>query len=384
MSTPLSSSSPGGASPKGLSAPKVLVVEDDFFIAQDISNELSRRGLGVIGPLADSRSALALLTRERPDLAILDINLGGQMAYDVADALTSLHIPFIFASGYTRTSLPARYQDVPLVEKPYRSQDLIQHIKSRFAGEGAVEGTAWPRRNALLRSLAPGDIQDLRRHARLVRPGDRPRLPSGTGDVLFPEAGFCTLALGKPPATGPQVAMIGAEGVVAAPLSAAVPSPPWAMAWHAEAEAIAIPMEVVASVAARSPDLQEKFARFHRSLMLQIAWTAQVNATLDLPRRLGRWILMAADRCGDRVRITHAELGRLLGVRRAGVTTSMHVLEGEGWIRSTRGLVVLRKRAGLERFVGPGYCDLKGEMPGLQPEGSCDHGRSGAETPLVS
>jgi CheY-like chemotaxis protein len=377
MSTHAPLSINGLAPSKSRPPPKVLVVEDDFFIAQDISNELARRGLGVMGPIADSRSALDLITKERPDLAILDINLGGQMAYDVADALTSLHIPFIFASGYTRTSLPSRYQDVPLVEKPYRSQDLVQHVKSRFAGEGPRQDAAWPRRNAILHALPLSDVQELRRHARLVRPGERLRPLSETRDVLFPESGFCTLALGNHATIGPQVAMVGLEGVVAAPFSPTVGHPPWIAAWHGEAEAIAIPSEVLVAVAARSPDLQERLALFHRSLMLQIAWTAQVNATLDLPRRLGRWILMAADRCGDRVRITHAELGRLLGVRRAGVTTSMHVLEGEGWIRSTRGLVVLRKRAGLERFVGPGYSDLGCTAPAGHAEAG--HGLDEAE-----
>ena len=98
---------------------RVLVVEDEYLLAEDLREELESQGAEVMGPVASVADALELLrSGPAPYMAILDINLGGEMAYPVADALRARDIPFIFATGYEAQAIPKAYADVPRAEKP--------------------------------------------------------------------------------------------------------------------------------------------------------------------------------------------------------------------------------------------------------------------------
>jgi CheY-like chemotaxis protein len=107
---------PRGSSFRGR---RVLVVEDNCLIAQDLCEELQSCGAKVMGPVACVADALALLqSGPRPYMAILDIKLGHEWVYPVADALRSLGVPFIFATGCDPSGIPPAYADVTLAEKP--------------------------------------------------------------------------------------------------------------------------------------------------------------------------------------------------------------------------------------------------------------------------
>jgi CheY-like chemotaxis protein len=98
---------------------RVLIVEDDYFLAYDMKDELARAGAEVIGPIGQVSDALRLVTRGEPlDAAVLDINLGGQMVYCVADALRARNVPFVFTTGYDAEVIPAEYAAVTIYEKP--------------------------------------------------------------------------------------------------------------------------------------------------------------------------------------------------------------------------------------------------------------------------
>lgn len=91
-------------------------------------------------------------------------------------------------------------------------------------------------------------------------------------------------------------------------------------------------------------------------LATQAGFTALSNAVHEINERLARWILMCHDRIdGDRLALTHEFIALMLAVRRPSVTTSLHVLEGKHFIRSLRGLVIVRDRAGLEEFASDAY-----------------------------
>ncbi len=97
----------------------VLVVEDEYMLAEDLREELEREGAEVLGPAPTVARALALLRAgPAPCLAILDINLQGEMAWPIADLLRQMGIPFLFATGYDIRAIPPAYADVPLTEKP--------------------------------------------------------------------------------------------------------------------------------------------------------------------------------------------------------------------------------------------------------------------------
>ena len=87
-----------------------------------------------------------------------------------------------------------------------------------------------------------------------------------------------------------------------------------------------------------------------------MAQTAVANARLTLEARLARWLLMTQDRVGKpELPITHEFLSTMLGVRRAGVTDALHVLEGQGAIRPRRGVITVLDRAALKARAGTLY-----------------------------
>jgi CRP-like cAMP-binding protein len=89
---------------------------------------------------------------------------------------------------------------------------------------------------------------------------------------------------------------------------------------------------------------------------IQVAYTAVSNAVHDVSERLARWLLMCHDRVpGHEIPITHDFLAVMLAVHRPSVTTSLHVLEGNGFIKAERGMVTIRNRAALEEFAHDAY-----------------------------
>jgi CheY-like chemotaxis protein len=101
-----------------LSDKRVLVVEDEYLVAMDMSAYLEAAGARVVGPASNVRAALEAVEHTELDAAILDVNLRGEMAYPVADALTARGIPFVFTTGYDANAVPARFAGVKRCEKP--------------------------------------------------------------------------------------------------------------------------------------------------------------------------------------------------------------------------------------------------------------------------
>jgi CheY-like chemotaxis protein len=101
-----------------ISAKRVLVVEDEYLVAMDMSAFLEAAGAHVIGPASNVNAALEVLEHTELDAAILDVNLRGEMAYPVADALAARGIPFVFTTGYDTCTVPVRFAGVKRCEKP--------------------------------------------------------------------------------------------------------------------------------------------------------------------------------------------------------------------------------------------------------------------------
>ena len=107
---------------------RVLVLEDEFLIAADLVQMLEEIGHRVVGPAARLDAALDLVAAEPIDVAILDLNIGGQRSDPVAAALAARGIPFIFATGYDDTGVAAGAAAV--VRKPY-TQTVIARALAR-------------------------------------------------------------------------------------------------------------------------------------------------------------------------------------------------------------------------------------------------------------
>ena len=108
----------------------VLVVEDDYFIAIEMCGALRAAGADVIGPARDIETGLAALRGDPIDCAVLDINLRGRMAFEIATALRARGIPTIFATGYDASMIPAELADTMRLEKPVDLDALCRAIEA--------------------------------------------------------------------------------------------------------------------------------------------------------------------------------------------------------------------------------------------------------------
>ena len=112
---------------------RIFVVEDEFFAAVLLEQELHAAGWATVGPFSTLKQARTAAETEQFDLALLDINLKGEMVYPLADELAARGIPFIFVSGYLSRDLPERFQARPKISKPYNTTTLRREIE-KIAG----------------------------------------------------------------------------------------------------------------------------------------------------------------------------------------------------------------------------------------------------------
>ena len=117
---------------------RILVVEDEYFIAADLSSRLIDCGAEVAGPVATLEDAFELLdTDEAIDGAVVDINLRGRFSYPLADRLIEAGVPFLFLTGYDAMMIPSQYSGVTRCEKPVSVRDVVAALES-----GAAAGCA--------------------------------------------------------------------------------------------------------------------------------------------------------------------------------------------------------------------------------------------------
>jgi CheY-like chemotaxis protein len=107
---------------------RVLIVEDEYFLANDLERALRLEGAEIVGPISELSEAIRQVEKDGFDAAIVDINLHGQSACPVADKLAQEHIPFVFATGYNREILPSRFSEVARFEKPYDVSAIAKHV----------------------------------------------------------------------------------------------------------------------------------------------------------------------------------------------------------------------------------------------------------------
>jgi CheY-like chemotaxis protein len=112
---------------------RVLVVEDEMLVAMSLEDALIDLGLEVVGIAMHLKEALLLASRERLDVAVLDINLNGERSYPVAKTLQARGIPFIFASGYGHTDRGAAFPGTLTLAKPYHPDELA-HALTQIIG----------------------------------------------------------------------------------------------------------------------------------------------------------------------------------------------------------------------------------------------------------
>jgi DNA-binding LytR/AlgR family response regulator len=124
----------GGATARmtDLRGRRILIVEDEYLVADDLARDLGSLGAEIVGPVGTLTAAVSLLrSGARLDGAVLDINLHGEMSYPVAALLAETGTPFLFVTGYDAWTIDDRYRDVPRYEKPIHSTDVVAALFRR-------------------------------------------------------------------------------------------------------------------------------------------------------------------------------------------------------------------------------------------------------------
>jgi CheY-like chemotaxis protein len=116
---------------------RILVVEDEMLVAMLLEDMLTSLGCQVIGPVGSVSSALRLVDSERLEAAVLDVNLGSEMVYPVADVLEAARIPYVFITGYGPTGLAGVYRDHPTIQKPFHPDRFGDDLLESFSRAGA-------------------------------------------------------------------------------------------------------------------------------------------------------------------------------------------------------------------------------------------------------
>lgn len=111
---------------------RILVVEDNYLLAETLSDLLEDIGCVLVGPAPRVAAALRLC-EDQIDGALLDINLGKETCFAVADRLVERGIPFMFLSGYTDDAVvPTRFSGVPRLTKPYDYERIVSAAERHF------------------------------------------------------------------------------------------------------------------------------------------------------------------------------------------------------------------------------------------------------------
>lgn len=181
-----------------------------------------------------------------------------------------------------------------------------------------------------------------------------PDLP--TTRVYFLEGGLGSIVATASDGERVEVGHIGYEGMSATHLLLKSRRTPNKTFMQVAGSGLALPANVLEQVLLQHQAASDLLLRYVQSCELQLAHSALANARYEMPQRLARWLLM----CHDRLRVadlslTHEFLSLMLGVRRSGVTDQIHVIQGLGMIKATRGNIRVVDRAKLEELAGGSY-----------------------------
>lgn len=257
--------------------------------------------------------------------------------------------------------LVTQVHSVIIVCKPLGRRRLREATRSRPKKKGRtmVQPTQSTARNHLLQMMAPDDYALLQPHIERVhlKKNDTLIAPNEPiKHVYFPENSLASIVAISPEGNRIEAGIFGHEGTSAVPLILGAETTPLQYFIQIADGACRIGAPEFRSALAQSPTLLALFLRYAQSAALQTSHTALSNALHSIDERLARWLLMCHDRMdGDELNLTHDFLSLMLGVRRAGVTTSLHVLEGIRFISASRGRIIIKERAALEDFAADAY-----------------------------
>jgi PAS domain S-box-containing protein len=125
---------PADQQSKSPSGHDVLLVEDEALVGLMIADFLREIGYSVIGPFTKIQDGLQVANTARLAAAVLDVNIGGEEIYPVAESLMRRNIPFVFVTGYGADGIDERFSGVPVLQKPVDREQLLRVLATRTQG----------------------------------------------------------------------------------------------------------------------------------------------------------------------------------------------------------------------------------------------------------
>ena len=108
---------------------KVLVIEDEMLISMFIEDTLADIGCETVGIIISLAEAMEKVSQYQCDVIMLDVNLGGEQTFELAELLCERKQPLIFCTGYGVAGVPIHLQHVPVLQKPFQESDLSEKLQ---------------------------------------------------------------------------------------------------------------------------------------------------------------------------------------------------------------------------------------------------------------
>jgi CRP-like cAMP-binding protein len=205
--------------------------------------------------------------------------------------------------------------------------------------------------NQILRSLPPKEYERLIPHLEPLSLRQNDVLSDLAAPIrhgYFIESGLVSTVAVMRDGRSVEVGMVGNEGFVAFPAFLNVARPSSRLVVQISGEAMRIRAEILQQLLPKLPQLEKKLPRFAYLQAVQLEQIAACNTLHEIEPRLARWLLMAADRVGENLTVTHDQTARMLGVRRASVTVAAIAIQERGAVQYARGNLRLLSRRKLE------------------------------------
>jgi CRP-like cAMP-binding protein len=219
-------------------------------------------------------------------------------------------------------------------------------------------------RNGLLSSMSRSDLNLLQPHLEFVDLAERVKIEVANRPipyVYFPESGLVSVVAATDYGFQTEVGMIGREGVTGFAVMMGDGCSPFNAVIQSPGRGYRIQSDTLQARIQESVSLSTLLHRWVQVFAIQAAYTALASARANIEQRLGRWLLMAQDRLGDDVLLTHEFLAESLGTRRASITEGLHTLARRGFIENGRRRVTIRNRIGLEKHAERFYGTAEAE-----------------------
>jgi CRP-like cAMP-binding protein len=187
------------------------------------------------------------------------------------------------------------------------------------------------------------EFMRLKTHQVLHEPGDTLK------SAYFPNAGLVSILSIFPDGKSVEVGLVGKEGFIGLPLVAGFRTAATRAITQIEGSSFRVDGQALTEILLQCPNLERRLQQFAQILAMQVTQIAACNRLHDVNERLGRWLLMSADRIGSNsVPLTQELIAQMLGTRRSSVTVAAGIFQKAGLIAHSRGDVKIMNRPKLE------------------------------------